>query len=658
MEALLRPVVEYQIAATAIGSSLIVALGPELLMLTPSVAYGSSLVLGAYGIYWIWRGNKILAYQYNLNRLKVYKLKSSEIPVSDEKLFLGRGFAWREYHTQRLHDTGRTRFAPFVNRKSLMDRWRAYRNPNMVTDLGGLSALHGVELNETDISLRNDDRNGHLWVLGTTRVGKTRLLEILAAQDIRRGEVVIVFDPKGDGDLLKRIYNECRAANRLDDLVVFHLGYPEASARYNGVGQYSRITEVASRIAGQLSGEGQSAVFKEFAWRFVNIVAKAMEALGQTPNYRSIQRHVTNIADLYVEYCEDILSRIPEGIQKLDARHRILDNPERPKDTGLMADHPSRVRACYDVVNDLAIEDDVLEGLTSAFRYERSYFDKIVASLLPLLEKLTTGKSAQLLAPDYLDTKDNRPIFDWRSVVNTGGVVYVGLDALTDAPVASAVGNSMFADLVSLAGERYKHGDINGLRSDSKAKNRKICIHADEFNELMGDEFIPMINKGGGAGLQISAYTQTFSDIQARIGSEAKTRQVAGNFNNIIMLRVKDIDTARLLTDQLPNVDVNNITFVSGYNDSSDTESDVDFTSRHEDRITTVTAPMLEPHMLMKLPKGQCFGLLEGGRLYKIRLPLPEQDDNDVDTPFDQVIKDMISRYRTSEAWWSVGGAR
>ena len=33
------------------------------------------------------------------------------------------------------------------------------------------------------------------------------------------------------------------------------------------------------------------------------------------------------------------------------------------------------------------------------WRYDRSYFDKIVASLLPLLEKLTTGKIAQLLAP-------------------------------------------------------------------------------------------------------------------------------------------------------------------------------------------------------------------------------------------------------------------
>ena len=41
------------------------------------------------------------------------------------------------------------------------------------------------------------ERVGHTLVLGTTRVGKTRLAEILITQDIRRGDVVIVFDPKG-----------------------------------------------------------------------------------------------------------------------------------------------------------------------------------------------------------------------------------------------------------------------------------------------------------------------------------------------------------------------------------------------------------------------------------------------------------------------------
>ena len=65
---------------------------------------------------------------------------------------------------------------------------------------------------------------------------------------------------------------------------------------------------------------------------------------------------------------------------------------------------------------------------------------------------------------------------------------------------------------------------------------RRIAIHADEFNELIGDEFIPLLNKAGGAGFQVTAYTQTRSDVEPRIGWGAKAGQIGGNFNFLIML--------------------------------------------------------------------------------------------------------------------------
>ncbi len=146
--------------------------------------------------------------------------------------------------------------------------------------VGGNPWLHGVELKEYDVTLPLSERPGHTLVLGPTRVGKTRLAELLATQDIRRGEVVIVFDPKGDADLLKRLWTETQHAGRGDRFILFHLAYPEISARYNAIGRFGRISEVASRLTGQLSGEGNSAAFREFAWRFVNIIARALVAPG------------------------------------------------------------------------------------------------------------------------------------------------------------------------------------------------------------------------------------------------------------------------------------------------------------------------------------------------------------------------------------------
>ena len=65
---------------------------------------------------------------------------------------------------------------------------------------------------------------------------------------------------------------------------------------------------------------------------------------------------------------------------------------------------------------------------------------------------------------------------------------------------------------------------------------------------------------------------------------------------------------------------------VSGVDDSSDPGSGVDFKSRNEDRISVSEVPLLTPAELVTLPKGQAFALLEGGQLWKLRMPLPVED--------------------------------
>jgi conjugative coupling factor TraD (SXT/TOL subfamily) len=209
-------------------------------------------------------------------------------------------------------------------------------------------------------------------------------------------------------------------------------------------------------------------------------------------------------------------------------------------------------------------------------------------------------------------------------IIRRRGIVYVGLDALSDAEVAAAVGNSMFADLTSIAGQLYKFGLDYGLPDLGSSKTPPaISVHADEFNELIGDEFIPLLNKAGGAGFQVTAYTQTWADVEARIGNRAKAEQIGGNFNALIMLRVKNVRTAEILTDQLPKVQLVSKTAVSGVTDVADASSPTEFASRNEDRLTEKEAPMIEPADIVQLPKGQAFALLGGARLWKLRIPLP-----------------------------------
>ncbi len=688
MESLLRPAVELYSATVACSATFICLTAPWSVALAPSVSWVTAAGFGVLALKRTSQGLKILRYRRNIRRLSRYALTSDQIPVSRRHLFLGKGFQWSPRHTQRLMEARRPECEIYVQ-PSVMYRMARELEKKMEYSLpwlcrltsadsalnpfrplppvGGSSVYHGVEPDEVNVMSDLGERVGHMLVMGTTRVGKTRLAELLITQDIRRRnaagefEVVIVFDPKGDADLLRRMYAESHRAGRQDNFWVFHLGWPDISARYNAVGRFSRISEVASRVAGQLSGEGNSAAFREFAWRFVNIITRALVALGQRPDYSLILRYVTNIGELYETYVDNLLSeKAPELVASMQAK-MALPLADRDLPRHLQGrDNGKKIWASEQVFGSpegKKLWDPVLDGLRSAVQYDRTYFDKIVASLLPLLEKLTTGKTAALLAPDYTDLSDPRPILDWHNIIKSRGVVYVGLDALSDSVVAAAVGNSMFADLVSEGGHIYKFGLGDG--GDKKAGKAVINLHCDEFNELMGDEFIPLINKGGGAGFQVTAYTQTLSDIEARIGNAAKASQVIGNFNSLVMLRVREKNTAMLMTDQLPEVGVYQKTLTSGVTDVSRPGEGTDFNSNVNDQVTLVKVPMISPSDIINLPKGQAFALLEGGRLWKIRMPLPVSDDSDRFMPasLKQLADMMEKNYHSGESWWTGGDA-
>lgn len=686
IESLLRPAVElYSVLFSGLAAALCL-IAPWAVALNRTLGWGAAsafLLLAAVRARGAW---EVLRFRRHIRRLPRYVLSSRQVPVSRHRLFVGRGFRWEPHHTQRLVETYRPEFRRYVEPPALhrfirrmeaclehaptplrwlpaLTAWDHPANPvRPLPPVGGLPRLHGIEPREIDVTLPLTERVGHTLVLGTTRVGKTRLAELFLIQDIRRTppEVVIAFDPKGDAELLKRMYTEAERAGRGGEFYVFHLGWPDLSARYNAVGRFSRITEVASRIAGQLSDEGNSAAFREFAWRFVNIIARALVELGQRPDYLLIQRHVVNIDALFIEYAQHYFGKTsPHAWEMIVRIEGTLNEKTIPRH---MLGRERRVVAIEQYLAQARVYDPVLDGLRSAVRYDRTYFDKIVASLLPLLEKLTTGKIAQLLSPDYSDFKDPRPIFDWLQIIRQRAIVYVGLDALSDPEIACAVGNSMFSDLVSVAGHLYKFGIDEGLPNAKLSTRVPINLHADEVNELMGDEFIPLINKGGGAGVQVTAYTQTLSDIEARVGSRAKAGQVIGNFNALVMLRVRETATAELLTRQLPKVDVATTSLASGATDSSDPRGRTAFVSSTQDRITVSSVPMIEPAHVVALPKGQAFALTDGGTLWKVRIPLPAPDPDEM-LPQDlkRLTAAMRERYGGGESqdgnWWQAAGS-
>ena len=118
------------------------------------------------------------------------------------------------------------------------------------------------------------------------------------------------------------------------------------------------------------------------------------------------------------------------------------------------------------------------------------------------------------------------------------------------------------------------------------------------------------------------------------------------------MLRVRSINTANLLAEQVPEVDVVHLTPMSGVTDTAAQGTGVDFTSRNDDIITTTKVALIKAADILELPQGQAYALLEGNRRFKIRIPLADsRDDPFVPESLRKVAGDMKQRYRTSEKW-------
>jgi len=171
------------------------------------------------------------------------------IPDLEGSIYLGEGFEWSLDALQETLDSGRS-----------------------------------ARRAERPLFLPDRMLGQHLLVLGTTGTGKSRLLELLALQAVRRGDAVIVIDPKGDDGLLRRVRDAAGERFRL-----FSLPHPERSVRYNPIGRYHDVREVADRIAALLPSSGDALPFRNFGWEIVHTAVRELQ--GKQPiTFQSIKR--------------------------------------------------------------------------------------------------------------------------------------------------------------------------------------------------------------------------------------------------------------------------------------------------------------------------------------------------------------------------------
>ena len=486
----------------------------------------------------------------------------------DKGILLGRAFRWSPTHTQELET-----------------HLQGGRSLPVGRDMrGGYPALHAVgQKEERPLVLPWSELVGHVLIGGTTRSGKTRLLEVILSEAIRGPGTVIVIDPKGDAELLMRAAAEAYRAGR--KFAFFSPAHANRSASFNPFSMCTNTTELAARVQALMPGGGGMAkgdpFFTEYPLAVIEKIGAAQQAVGQRWTIEGL-----NAATTLVPPFENLLARY---IQKkvLGREDKTLAALET-----LIEEYRAKGPAKADLLADALIDDH---------EKPRDHFVQVTANLVPAFRGVTGGKMERLLS-------STDPELTWKGVVEERKVVYFAMSSLLYGEVANRIGRVILQDLIGFLGERYAF--------DDPAKMTPLTILIDEFSNVAYPGFIDALNKGGGAKANIMLAMQSLADPEAAMGRDG-TQRVLDNLNTRIWFRLTDDATARLAVEGLGMTTVSreDISHSLSFGGSNGTSAGARGGLQYTDRS------LVRPEWVTGLPRGEAF-VRTRGENWKLRVPL------------------------------------
>jgi len=348
--------------------------------------------------------------------------------------------------------------------------------------------------NVSKIHLKDTDRKGHLFCFGTTRIGKTKLIELMVEQDIRKGYSVVVFDPKNDSHLFSKIAQVAHEENRQDDLCLVTPIFPRCSARIDPLAYYYMPEELISHVVSGIRAK------EEF---FINIAYETTFVIVQSLLFFGKIKH------------EKVTLNF-NAIKERAAYKDLKGLEEQLRD--------------YENYPEVA---EILGSLRQILACPEDFFGKISSSLRTVLTSLSAGSVGAIIGRAKANTFIKR--------LEGGGKVILVIQTgrLLTRMTANIVARVLLSMIQSFVGRVYLSGEMI---------NPPLCIYMDEAANLFYMGVEDLFNKSGGAGVWVHAFTQSIADIEAEIGP-ANARMILDNTNTKIFMRVNDTETAEYIAD-------------------------------------------------------------------------------------------------------------
>ncbi len=520
-----------------------------------------------------------------LNRQCAFTKSFSEL-ASFSRSDKQRVFLGRGFVWENIHVQGYHDLLALPERRKHLD---------LETPGGGYGFMHALNRGTDKEILMDKNKLQHTLIAGTTGSGKTKFFELLVSQLLAH-EPVIIVDPKGDKGLLDGVYDACVDHEAQGRFVFFSLAHPSRSTGFNPLSNYGGPSDVADRVASIMPGGSGDQAFKNFAWQVMEVVASAMMGAQENITLEKLQRYsMENMAEL-VALCEERLPDLPA-----DIRQYAEKSTERLRH---QAGHP------------------------------KEHYQKMITSLGPVLTSLNTGDIAPLLnAPP-----ENS--ISWQEVLENRKIVYFDLSSMLRQEVSNNVGKMIVQDLLYFVGEIYAFENTG----------RCMNLFVDEFYSVMFPGYIDMLNKSRGAGLRMFLGMQTTADIANALGGgkESYVRQVLGNVNNKIYLRVPELNLAKEFCSLFGTTYISHVEERHGESSSTPSPSKL-FNSSLTREQQLVETDLVSPDMLMHLPIGQAFAFLQARDPYKLRLPLIDRPEEKKNRFSEQIMRSDVGKFVITE---------
>ena len=360
--------------------------------------------------------------------------------------------------------------------------------PAGVTIGEGLALDTEPEGKPAPITVADTDREGHVFIMGATRSGKTRLAEAMIERDIRAGRSVLWIDPKGDNAIFSKIVTVARETGREDDLLFFSPVFPEYSVKIDPLSHYFMPEEIVNHVVSGVRTREE--FYFNIAYEVTLIVVQSLilisNSLGERPVF-TFRRIKENIGYREIEGLREQVAEI-EGSEA----------------------------------------QEILTNLDQILSSPQDYFSKVSSSLRTVITSLSSGSVGEIMGKD----PENR--FIERLEARERVILIVQTGSLLTRRTAHIMARVLLSMVQSFVGRVLgSHGRIDP----------PLAAYVDEASNVLYFGIDDLFNKAGGAGVWLCMLTQSRQDLIAELGG-AYAGKILDNTNTKVIFRVNDPDTA------------------------------------------------------------------------------------------------------------------